>query len=94
MNGTYYSIVSDNQPPSLIHNIVLVYKPVLRNHNYFFTVPVPTFDKLRFRFQLHILTIKSKDFKQNLEKNLAFLHSKLFTRKKLINFIKFIVKCV
>ncbi len=42
-------------------------------------VPVPTFKKLRFRFQLHIYTIKSKFFQQ---KFVSFLHSKLFYKEK------------
>jgi hypothetical protein len=61
-------------------------------------VPVPTFEKLRlrlrfrfrFRFQLHIYTIKSKFFLQNL---FPFHIVSCFTRKKIININKFIVKC-
>jgi hypothetical protein len=43
-------------------------------------VPVPTFEKLRFRFrfQLHIYTIKI----QFLKKFVSFLHSKLFYKEK------------
>ncbi len=54
-------------------------------------VPVPTFEKLRFRFrfQLHIFTIKSKFFLKNL---FPFYIVSCFTRKK-ININKFIVKC-
>jgi len=57
-------------------------------------VPVPTFEKLRFRFrfrfQLHIYTIKSKFFLTNL---FPFHIVSCFTRKKIININKFIVKC-
>jgi hypothetical protein len=57
-------------------------------------VPVPTFEKLRFRFrfQLHIYTgtIKSKFFFKNL---FPFYIVSCFTRKKIINMNKFIVKC-
>jgi hypothetical protein len=56
-------------------------------------VPVPTFEKLRFRFrfQLHFYTIKSKF---SLKKNLfPFYIESCFTRKKIININKFIVKC-
>jgi hypothetical protein len=53
-------------------------------------VPVPTFEKLRFRFQLHIYTIKSKFFLKNL---FPFYIVSCFTRKKFININKFIVKC-
>ncbi len=55
-------------------------------------VPVPTFEKLRlrFRFQLHIYTIKSKFFLQNL---FPFYIVSCFTRKKIININKFNVKC-
>jgi hypothetical protein len=55
-------------------------------------VPVPIFEKLRFRFrfQLHIFTIKSKFFLKN--RFPIYLVSCL-TRKKTININKFIVKC-
>jgi hypothetical protein len=55
-------------------------------------VPVPTFEKLRFRFrfQLHIYTIKSKFFLTNW---FPFHIVSCFTRKKIININKFIVKC-
>jgi hypothetical protein len=57
-------------------------------------VPVPTYEKLRFRFrfrfQLHICTIKSKFFFTNL---FSFYIVSCFTRKKIININKFIVKC-
>jgi hypothetical protein len=53
-------------------------------------VPVPTFEKLRFRVQLHIYTIKSKIFLKNL---FPFYIVSCFTRKKIININKFIVKC-
>jgi hypothetical protein len=53
-------------------------------------VPVPTFEKLRFRFQLHIYTIKSKFFLKNL---FPFYIVRCFTRKKIISLNKFIVKC-
>jgi hypothetical protein len=57
-------------------------------------VPVPTFEKLRFlfrfRFQLYIYTIKSKFFLKNL---FLFYIVSCFTRKKIININKFIVKC-
>ncbi len=45
-------------------------------------VPVQTFEKLRFRFQLNIWTIKSKFFTKIFEKNLAFLHSKFLYKEK------------
>ncbi len=51
-----------------------------------------TVDKLRLRFRLLIKTIKSAALKKFL-KNLAFFHSKLFTKKILISFFKLIVKC-
>jgi hypothetical protein len=53
-------------------------------------VPVPTFEKLLFRFQLHIYTIKSKFFFKNL---FPFYIVSFFTRRKIININKFIVKC-
>jgi hypothetical protein len=55
-------------------------------------VPVPTFEKLRFRFrfQLHIYTIKRKFVTKNL---FPFYIVSCFTRKKIININKFIVKC-
>ena len=59
-------------------------------------VPVPTFEKLQFRFrlrfwfQLYIYTIKSKFFMKNL---FPFYIVSCFTRKKIININKFIVKC-
>jgi hypothetical protein len=53
-------------------------------------VPVPTFEKLRFRFQLHIFTIKGKFFFKNL---FPFYIVSCFTRKKIININKYIVKC-
>jgi hypothetical protein len=55
-------------------------------------VPVPTFEKLRFRFwfQLHIYAIKFKFFEKNL---FPFYIVSCFTRKKIININKFIVKC-
>jgi hypothetical protein len=56
-------------------------------------VLVPTFEKFRLGFQLHILTIKSKFFKKNVEIFLPFYKVSCFTRNKLINFNKFIVKC-
>jgi hypothetical protein len=62
--------------------------PVLWNCNYF----------LRLRFRLlkssgssSYLDHKKQISKNNLEKNLAFLQSKLFYKEKLISFIKFIV---
>jgi hypothetical protein len=48
-------------------------------------VPVPTLEKFRFRFQLHIQTIKSKF--------LPFYIVSYFRRKKFKNVNKFIVKC-
>jgi hypothetical protein len=54
-------------------------------------VPVPTFEKLRFRFLLHIYTIKSKFFLKNL---FPFYIVSCFTRKKIININKCIVKCL
>jgi hypothetical protein len=59
--------------------------PVLTFEKVMVPVPVPTFEKLRFwfRFQLHIYTIKSKFFLQNLFPfNIVSL-----------NINKFIVKC-
>ncbi len=60
-------------------------------------VPVPSFKKLRFRFrfwfQLHIETIKSKFVKKIFGYFLLFYIVSCFTRKKFINFNKFIVKC-
>jgi hypothetical protein len=55
-------------------------------------VPVPTFEKLRFRFrfQLHIYTMKSKFFFKNL---FPFYIVSSFTRKKIININKLIVIC-
>jgi hypothetical protein len=55
-------------------------------------VPVPTFEKLRcrFRFQLHIYTIKSKFFLKSL---FPLYKVSCFTRKNIININKFIVKC-
>ncbi len=49
-------------------------------------VPVPTFKKLRFRFQLYIKTIKSKFFKKNFGNFFVFLHRKLFYKEKVYNF--------
>jgi hypothetical protein len=51
-------------------------------------VPVPTFEKLRF--QLHIYTIKRNFFFLNV---FPFYIDSCFTRKKIININKFIVKC-
>ncbi len=78
----------------------------LWNRNYFFTVPVPTFEKLRFRvptfgklrfrfrFQLYGYLGHKKLFKKNFGKKLGtFLHSKLFARKTFISFIKVMVIC-
>ncbi len=48
------------------------------------------FDKLRFR--LRIKTIKSTVLEQILGQNLAFLHSKLVYKGKLISFNKFLEK--
>jgi hypothetical protein len=55
-------------------------------------VPVPTLEKLRFRFrfQLHIYTIKSKFFFKNL---FPFYIVSCFTRKNITNINEFIVKC-
>jgi hypothetical protein len=53
-------------------------------------VPVPTFEKLWFRFQLHIYTILRKFFLKNL---FPYYIVSCFTRKKIININKFIVKC-
>jgi hypothetical protein len=53
-------------------------------------VPVPTFEKFWFRFQLLTYTIKSKFF---LEKLFPFYIVSCFTREKIININKFIVKC-
>ncbi len=62
------------------------------------TVPVPTFDKFRFRFRLHFQTTRSKFFHKIFGKNLAFLVfyiviCKHFTGKNFVSFIKFIEKC-
>jgi hypothetical protein len=68
-------------------------------------VPVPTFEKVmvpvlvptceklrfRFRFQLHIYTIKSKFFFKSF---FSFLHSKLFYKEKDYKYQQIIVKCV
>ncbi len=66
--------------------------PVLTFEKVMVPVPVrvPTFGKLRFRFQFHIFTIKSKFFLKNL---FPFYIVGCFTRKKIININKFIVKC-
>ncbi len=48
-------------------------------------VPVPTYEKLRFRFQLHIFTIKSKFLLKNL---FPFYIVSRFTRKKIIKINK------
>ncbi len=55
-------------------------------------VPVPTFEKLRFRFrfQLYIYIIKSKFFLKNL---FLFYIVSCFTREKIKNINKFVVKC-
>jgi hypothetical protein len=57
-------------------------------------VPAPTLEKFRFRFrfQLHIKTIKSKFFKTKFGNILPFYTVSCFSRKKFINFNKFIVK--
>jgi hypothetical protein len=59
-------------------------------------VPVPTFEKLRFRFQfqLHIKTIKSKFFKKKFGKCFAFLLSKVFYKEKDYKFKKIYCKFV
>ncbi len=49
-------------------------------------VPVPTFENLRFRFQLHVQSIKSKFFTKNLWKFFGFLLSKLFYKEKAYKF--------
>jgi hypothetical protein len=54
-------------------------------------VSVPTFDKLRFRFRFRLH--KKQICKKFLEKILPFYRVNFFTRKKIISFIKFIVKC-
>ncbi len=71
---------------------VMVPVPVPTFEKVMVPVPVPTFEKLRFRFrfQLHIYTIKSKFF---LTKLFLFYIVSCFTRKKIININKFIVKC-
>ncbi len=71
---------------------VMVPVPVLTFEKVMVPVPVPTFEKLRsrFRFQLHIYTIKSKFFLKNL---FPFNIVSCFTRKKIININIFIVKC-
>jgi hypothetical protein len=71
------------------------------------TVPVQTFEKLRFQFRFRLLTtygtvpvpvpalyldLKKQIFHNNFGKNLAFYIVSLVTRK-FISFIKFIVKC-
>jgi hypothetical protein len=48
---------------------------------------------LRLRFRLLKSYGSSYSFQKTFGKKLAFLHSQLLTRKKLISFIKFIVKC-
>ena len=66
--------------------------PIPTFDKFMVSVPVPTFEKLRFRFrfQLYIYTIKSKFFFLNL---FPFYIVSCFTRKKIININKFIVKC-
>ncbi len=56
------------------------------------SVPVPTFEKLRFRFrfQIHIYTIRANFSLKNLFPSYIVSY---FTRKKIININKFIVKC-
>jgi hypothetical protein len=68
--------------------------PVPTFENVMVPVLIPTFEKLRFRFQfrlqLHIYTIKSKFIFKNL---FPFYIVSCFTRKKIININKLIVKC-
>jgi hypothetical protein len=66
------------------YDIHIALKTVLRNCNYFFTVPVPTFDKLRFR--LRILDRKKQSFQTKIEENLAFLHGMLFYKERIDKF--------
>ncbi len=61
--------------------------------SYFWKVPVPTFEKFRFWFQLFIKTIKSKFYKKNFGTFLPFCIVSCFTRKKFIILNKFIEKC-
>ncbi len=57
-------------------------------------VPVPTFENLRFRFLLHIYYLDRKFFPNIVGIIFAFLYIiRYFTREKLINFDKFILKC-
>jgi hypothetical protein len=60
----------------------------------FFTVPVPTFDKLRFRLMTSYGSGSSSAFrpskavlKKISTKNLAFLNSKLFYKDKIGKFL-------
>jgi hypothetical protein len=71
---------------------VMVPVPVPTFEKVMVPVPVPTFEKLRFRLRLrlHIYTMKSKFFLKNL---FSFYIVSCFTRKKIININKFIVKC-
>jgi hypothetical protein len=57
---------------------------VLRNRNYFVTVPAPVPVLATY------LDYKKQFSKKNLEK--IYLHSKLFSKEKLTSFIKLIVK--
>jgi hypothetical protein len=57
---------------------------VLWNRNYFLRFRFRLLTILRFRF--HIKAIKSTIFQKLFGKNLAFLHSKLFTREKIDKF--------
>jgi hypothetical protein len=62
------------------------------------TVPDPTVDKLRFRLRFvpvpaPYVDHKKQIFQKILEKNLAFLHCKLFCKEIFFIFSKFIVKC-
>jgi hypothetical protein len=64
-------------------------RSVLRNRNCFFMVPVQT--SYGSSYSSSYIDHKKQLWKKTL-KNLAILHSK-FKKKKLISFIKFVVKC-
>jgi hypothetical protein len=56
-------------------------------------VPDPTFAKLLFQFRLRIWTIKAQLKQKFGKKSCLFIFLSFFTKKKLISFFKFSVKC-
>ncbi len=56
-------------------------------------VTVPTFDKLWFLVPVPYLDHKNTVFRKNFGKSMPFYILSFFARKKLIRFIKFMVKC-